>query len=142
VDDIAASFQHLDKDNSLKLSTKELANIMKYYEVSAPNESLKEVIAEVDISKSLGITSADYLTFMTRHLLDEKSAKEHAAAELNAVFNPIAENGYVTRDGLKRAMQLIGENLTDDEVDLLIEEADADGDKKLDFKEFAKLFHV
>jgi len=142
IEALAASFQVLDQDNSMKLSAKELAKVLKFFEVpgSAESQSLNDIIKEVDVSKSGGIVSNDYLAYMTRNINDEEGAKKHVTDELLAVFNAITVDGkYVTQDTLKSAMQLLGEDFTDEEIALLIESADSDGDHKLNFQEFSTM---
>jgi calmodulin len=45
--------------------------------------------------------------------------------------------GCVTTAELRYVMMNIGENLTDEQVDELVEEADIDGDGLVDYQEFA-----
>ena len=44
------------------------------------------------------------------------------------------DNGYIDRFELKMALKSIGENATDEEVQEMIEEADSDGDGKVNFE--------
>ncbi len=48
------------------------------------------------------------------------------------------KNGFITRDELKSAMQLIGETLTDSNLDLLLKATDIDKDGKINYEEFIK----
>ena len=45
-------------------------------------------------------------------------------------------NGFITRHELKTVMMNLGEKLTDEECDLLVDEADIDGDGKINYEEF------
>jgi Ca2+-binding EF-hand superfamily protein len=46
---------------------------------------------------------------------------------------------FITAQELKNVMQKLGQMLTDEEINLMISEADTDGDKQVNFKEFAQL---
>ena len=46
------------------------------------------------------------------------------------------DDGFITCDEVKKLMLTFGENLSDAEVNRIIEEADKDGDGKLNFEEF------
>lgn len=61
--------------------------------------------------------------------------------ELENTFKIFDENGdhFITAAELKNVMKRLGQVLSDEEVDLMITEADADGDKKVNFKEFVQL---
>ena len=48
-------------------------------------------------------------------------------------------DGLITASELKLTMNNLGEPLTDEEVQAVIEEADIDGDGKINFQEFKKL---
>ena len=62
------------------------------------------------------------------------------AAELRKAFDVMDENkdGQVTKDELKKLLSGLGEEVTDEIVDEMINIADADGDGKVNFDEFCK----
>ena len=62
------------------------------------------------------------------------------AAELRKAFDVMDENkdGQVTKDELKKLLSGLGEEVTDEIVDELINIADQDGDGKVNFDEFCK----
>ena len=61
-------------------------------------------------------------------------------AELRKAFDVMDENkdGQVTKDELKKLLQGLGEEVTDEIVDEMINIADIDGDGKVNFEEFCK----
>lgn len=48
-------------------------------------------------------------------------------------------NGYITLDELQRAMQMIGENVTDAQLNEMLALADLDKDGRINYEEFARL---
>ena len=50
------------------------------------------------------------------------------------------DDGFITCDEVKKLMLTFGENLSDAEVNRIIEEADKDGDGKVNFEEFKAAF--
>merc|ERR1719341_615870 len=48
-------------------------------------------------------------------------------------------DGLISGEELKLTMCSLGETLTEDEVGLMLNEADIDGDGKIDFQEFSRL---
>lgn len=66
---------------------------------------------------------------MARKMKDTDSEEE--IREAFKVFDR-DNNGYITAAELRHVMTSIGEKLSDDEVEEMIREADADGDGKID----------
>lgn len=56
--------------------------------------------------------------------------------DLENTFKIFDENGdhFITAEELKNVMKKLGQTLTDDEINLMITEADTDGDKRVNFK--------
>ena len=48
----------------------------------------------------------------------------------------IDHNGFLTKQELAESMKAMGHNLTPEEVEQLIKEADQNGDEQIDFEEF------
>ena len=48
-------------------------------------------------------------------------------------------DGLISADELMQVMSNLGENLTDDEVGMMIREADVDGDGQVNYDEFVKM---
>lgn len=59
-------------------------------------------------------------------------------AEAFAVFD-VDKDGFITKSELRQVMNRLGENLTEDQLDAMIEEADKDGDGKINEIEFKAL---
>ena len=50
-----------------------------------------------------------------------------------AVFD-LDGDGFITRDEIRRVMASMGERLTEEEIDNMLREADADGDGRIDYE--------
>lgn len=59
-------------------------------------------------------------------------------SEAFAVFD-VDKDGFITKGELRQVMNRLGENLTDEQLDAMIKEADLDGDGKINAEEFKKL---
>jgi Ca2+-binding EF-hand superfamily protein len=66
---------------------------------------------------------------------------ERNEEDLLNCFKVFDENGdqFITAEELKSVMKRLGQNLNDDEINLMITEADIDGDNRINFKEFVQL---
>ena len=58
--------------------------------------------------------------------------------EAFAVFD-VDKDGFITKSELRQVMNRLGENLTEEQLDAMIEEADKDGDGKINEIEFKAL---
>jgi calmodulin len=94
---------------------------------------LQEMIKEVDGDGSSTIDFNEFLTMMTHKLKDKESEEE--LREAFRVFDK-DQNGFITSDELRHVMTNLGEKLTDAEVQEMVQEADTDGDGRINYDEF------
>ena len=78
----------------------------------------------------------EFLTMMARKMKDTDSEEEFRAA-----FRVIDKdgNGFISAADLSHMMTNIGENLTDEEVNEMIREADIAGDGHVNYEEFVTM---
>jgi calmodulin len=69
---------------------------------------------------------------------------EEKISEYKLAFNDIDENGdgTISADDIKKALTQMGEEITDEEAQQMIAEADLDKNGTVDFPEFVKLMHT
>merc|ERR1719316_2099684 len=96
-------------------------------------EGLEAMIAEGDEDGSGEIEFPEFLKLMASKLQDTDSVEEMREAFL--VFDR-DKSGSVTASELKHVMNNLGEQVTNEEVEEMIKEADADGDGELSFDDF------
>jgi calmodulin len=106
---------------------------MKSLGRNATREELKAMIAEVDDDGSGEIEFDEFLRLMTSKINDGDTVEEMREAFL--VFDR-DRSGSVTASELKHVMNNFGETVTDEEVEAMIQQADADGDGELSFEDF------
>merc|ERR1712032_38622 len=96
-------------------------------------EELKAMIAEVDDDNSGEIEFPEFLKLMASKLQETDSVEEMREAFM--VFDR-DKSGSVSSSELKHVMCNLGEQVTNEEVEEMIKEADADGDGELSFDDF------
>ena len=67
------------------------------------------------------------------------SPKQHLPKDMKHSVHTIAfqdGNGFINRQELRVVMQNLGEKLTDDEIECLIDDVDIDGDGQINYEEF------
>ncbi|XP_011307330.1 troponin C, isoallergen Bla g 6.0101-like [Diachasmimorpha longicaudata] len=107
------------------------------YELS--EETLAEIIAEVDEDGSGELEFEEFCTLAARFLVEEDT--EAMQQELREAFRLYDKegNGYITTDVFRDILHELDDKLTNEELDLMIEEIDADGSGTLDFDEFMEV---
>ena len=99
-------------------------------------EEIKKMIADVDKDGSGVIDYPQFLDMMT-----QKMAERDPREEMLKAFRLFDddETGKISFRNLKRVAKELGENMTDDEITEMIEEADRDGDGEISEEEFMRI---
>merc|ERR1740130_1606327 len=82
---------------------------------------LQDIINEVNLDGNATLDFTEFLTLMTRRMRDAD-----VEAELSEVFRTFDQDGdtIISPSELQRALQELGETLSDEEVNEMIREAD------------------
>ena len=129
-------FELFDKDNSGSITTKELGTVMRNLGQNPSEEELKQMIREVDLNGNGTIDFKEFMCLMVKKMKDNDFDEE--LQEAFKVFDR-DQNGYISSHELRHTMTNLGENLTPEEVEEMIKEADLDNDQQIDYDEFMKI---
>ena len=101
-------------------------------------EEIKKMIADIDKDGSGTIDFEEFLTMMTAKMGERDSREEIMKAF--RLFDD-DETGKISFKNLKRVAKELGENMTDEELQEMIDEADRDGDGEVELvqREFLSL---
>ncbi|XP_062203319.1 uncharacterized protein LOC133905523 [Phragmites australis] len=140
ISEFRQAFSFFDKDGDGCITVEELATVMGSLQGQRPSaEELREMIRDADADGNGTIEFAEFLGLMAR-----KTAKDGAGdadEELREAFKVFDkdQNGYISATELRHVMINLGEKLTDEEVELMIREADLDGDGQVNYDEFVRM---
>ena len=115
-----------------KIDLKELKVAMRALGFDPKKEEIKQLIAGLDKTGAATIDFAEFLQMMTTKMSSRDSTEEILKAF--RLFDDDA-TGKISFKNLKRVARELGESMTDEELQEMIDEADRDGDG-------GKLYHV
>uniref|UniRef100_A0A8C4MQQ5 EF-hand domain-containing protein n=1 Tax=Equus asinus TaxID=9793 RepID=A0A8C4MQQ5_EQUAS len=134
--EIKEAFDLFDVDGSATIDVKELKIAMRALGFEPKKEEIKKMIAEIDTEGTGTINFEDFFAIMSVKM-SEKDEKE----EILKAFKLFDDDGTgsITLTNIKRVAKELGENLTDDELQEMLDEADRDGDGGINEEEFLKI---
>lgn len=99
-------------------------------------EEIKKLIADVDPD---GLGKLSFEEFL--NLMSVKMAEKDSKEEILKAFRLFDDDdtGKISFRNLKRVARELGENLTDEELQEMIDEADRDGDGEISQEEFLRI---
>ncbi|XP_052103548.1 calmodulin-like [Mytilus californianus] len=136
ISECRAAFRLFDKDGDGTITTQELGIIMRSLGQNPTDIELKNIIDEVDADGDGTVDFHEFLTMMSKQLSSRDTAGE--IREAFRVFDKEA-NGFITVEELRDIMGNMGEKMTEEEVEEMIQEVDIDGDGRVYCDEFVKM---
>ena len=129
-------FDQFDKDKDGKISGKELANAMISMGQNPTDDEINEMMREFDLNQDGLIDFEEFMILMTKSSPDTQTEDE----VINAfrVFDKEG-NGLIASSELKHIMMTIGDKMTEEEADEMVNEADIDEDGMINYEEFVRM---
>ncbi|XP_058703601.1 centrin-2 isoform X1 [Poecile atricapillus] len=145
--EIREAFELFDTDGSGSIDVKELkvgASLglevtevaMRALGFEPKKEEIKKMISDIDKDGTGKISFSDFLAVMSQKMA-EKDSKEEILKAFKLFDDD--ETGKISFKNLKRVAKELGENLTDEELQEMIDEADRDGDGEVSEQEFLRI---
>ncbi|XP_044255898.1 caltractin [Tribolium madens] len=134
--DIKEAFDLFDNEGAGKIDAKDLKVAIRALGFEPKKEEIKKMIADIDTHGTGKLSFDDFLQLMTVKMA-EKDSKE----EIMKAFRLFDDDdtGKISFKNLKRVAKELGENLTDEELQEMIDEADRDGDGEINQEEFLRI---
>ena len=133
------AFNLFDKDGDGFINTNELASVLRSLGQNNTEAELQDMISEIDGDGNGSIDFPEFLTMMA-HKMKENNNNKDEIHEIFKVFDKEG-NGFISVAELSHVMtNLLGEELTEEEVEEMIKEADVDGDGQVSYEDFKKIY--
>lgn len=125
------AFAMFDKQGEGKMLIKDIGMILRSLGYNPTEKYIQEVIKENLPEEKINLSQ-----FIK--IMETRAPVNCTEEELRTAFNIFDknQNGFITADELRHVMVNLGEKLTEDEAQAMIQEADTDGDGKINFQDF------
>ncbi|NXF79648.1 CETN1 protein, partial [Sclerurus mexicanus] len=131
--EIRDAFELFHTDRSGTIDAGELKVAMRALGFEPKKEEIKKMISDIDKEGTGKISFDDFLAVMTQKMA-EKDSKEEILKAFKLFDDD--ETGKISLQNLKRVAKELGENLTDEELQQMIYQADRNGDGEVDEQDF------
>ncbi|XP_053953951.1 calcium-binding protein E63-1 isoform X5 [Anastrepha ludens] len=154
---LRTAFDLLDRNRDGRVTANELQFMLKNLGINVRDEIIHDLIREASHSGNGLINEAEFLQWVGRiQALRDEQQQQQQQQEENAskpeenddvtedfiaafrVFDRDG-NGFITRDELQTAMEMIGEPLSEVQLTQLLAIADLDQDGRINYEEFTRL---
>ena len=132
--EIKEAFDLFDTDHSGTIDTDELKQALSNLGIDAKNQTLQNMMNDIDKNQSGTIDFDEFIQMMTAKMSDKDTPED-----LRKVFDLFIgddDADKIELKHLKRVAKELGENMSDDELNEMIVRADTDKDGKVSFEEF------
>lgn len=134
--DIKEAFDLFDPDGTGKIDTKDLKVALRALGFEPKKEEIRILIADVDPSGLGHLSFEEFLNLMSTKM-GEKDTRDEVLKAFRLFDDD--DTGKITFKNLKRVATELGEKLTDEELQEMIDEADRDGDGAISQDEFLRI---
>jgi calmodulin len=131
------AFLLFDTDGDGVITRTELGAVMKALGLNPTDAELDDMINEVDLDRTGSVDLDEFIKMMT---VETKPA--NFEQEMLAAFKVFDKDGSGTIDAeeIAKVMASFCENLSDEELKIMMEEVDKDGNGTIDYEEFVNFF--
>uniref|UniRef100_A0A7S3GD99 EF-hand domain-containing protein n=1 Tax=Palpitomonas bilix TaxID=652834 RepID=A0A7S3GD99_9EUKA len=133
--ELREAFDLFDTDGSGTIDANELKVALRALGFEPKKDDIKKMISDIDKDESGIIDFNDFLEIMTAKM-GEKDSREDIMKAFHLFED---EEGVITLESLKKVASELGENMTDDELREMIQEAAKDEEDVVSPEEFFKI---
>ncbi|BFZ07237.1 hypothetical protein BsWGS_10276 [Bradybaena similaris] len=136
--ELTDAFRIFDKNKDGSISCDELGEVLRSMGQNPTKADLNVMINEMDPNENGRIEFKEFVDAMCKIGIN---TREQEADKLRDAFRVFDSNGdgFIFANELRHAMTSMGEPLTDEEVDKMMDEADINGDGKVNYEEFVRM---
>jgi len=134
--EIKEAFDLFDTDGLGKIDAKELKVAMRALGFETTKEEIRKIILDMDREGNGTIEYQDFLDLMTIKMQERDPVEEMRKAFRLFIDD---DSNKISLKHLRRVAKDLGENMTDEELQEMIDEADRDGDGEISEEDFIRI---
>ena len=133
--EIKEAFDLFDTDKSGEIDTNELKQALKNLGIDAKNQTLANMMADLDKDNSGQIDFGEFIDMMTAKMSD-RDTREDLEKVFRLFLGDDDKADKIQLKHLKRVARELNENMSEEELQEMITRADLNKDQGVDFEEF------
>lgn len=135
--ELKAAFTMLDKNQDGRVNASEISSMLENLGILLTDAMVDALIQQASKRGDNLISEDEFLSWMSM----QTGVKEDVMEDLLAAFRVFDKdrNGYITRDELRIAMEMIGEQMSETQLDDMLKATDIDNDGKINYEEFVRI---
>ncbi|GIY19384.1 calcium-binding protein E63-1 [Caerostris darwini] len=140
ISELKTAFSMLDKNQDGRVNLSEMKHMLTSLGIRIEDCVVEALIKQASERDDGLVSEEEFLSWMAAQ--EEIGGQEDDLMDdLLAAFRVFDKdgNGYITRDELKMAMDLIGETVTEVQLDEMLKASDIDHDGRINYEEFVKI---
>merc|ERR1711998_741734 len=134
--EIREAFDLFDTDGAGCIDAKELKVAMRALGFAPKKEEVRKMISDIDKDGDGTIDFDEFMMMLTAKM-GEKDSREEIIKAFRLFDDD--ETGRISFKNLKRVARELGETMTDEELQEMVDEADRDGDGEINEEEFLRI---
>ncbi|XP_056638633.1 troponin C, isoallergen Bla g 6.0201-like [Diorhabda sublineata] len=135
---LKSTFDAFDVDRKGYIEADMIGTIIEMLGTGVGTEDIDKIIEEIDEDGNGEVSFEEFAKLAARFLVEEDEDTEAIQLELKGAFRLYDRdgNGFITIEVLREILRELDEKLTEDDLDNMIDEIDADGSGTVDWEEF------
>ncbi|KAK4875381.1 hypothetical protein RN001_011803 [Aquatica leii] len=132
---LRSTFDAFDIDKKGYIEPEMVGIILDMLGTQIVGDELDSVISEIDEDGNGEVSFEEFSNLVSRYLVEEEEDTAAIQLELKGAFRFYDKegNGFITTDVLREILKELDDKLSDDELDNMIDEIDADGSGTVDW---------
>ncbi|KAM7295910.1 calcium-binding protein E63-1 isoform X2 [Ixodes scapularis] len=137
IKELKAAFLLLDKNQDGRVNAAEIKHMLDDLGILLTDAMIENLVVQASGRADGLISEAEFLTWMSC----QTGIKDDVMEDLLAAFRVFDKdcNGYISKDELKLAMEMIGEPMSEAQLDSMIRASDIDQDGRINYEEFVSV---
>ncbi|XP_050430515.1 troponin C, isoallergen Bla g 6.0101-like [Adelges cooleyi] len=135
------AFDTFDTEKKARITCDSINTILDMLGHATDAATVRNIVQEIDHQGAGTLSFDQFCTLASKFMTEEEEDSEAIKTELREAFRLYDKegNGYITTEVLREILSELDNNMSDEELDQMIDEIDADGSGTVDFDEFMEV---